>query len=271
MAGSVMSAMIRIVSQHAHGGGQTRHAWKGSADVINARGYNTCAIDLRGHGDSDWAEDGNYSMEAFADDLVTVSKFIGRPPILVGASLGGIAAMIAAGEVDTKCFKALVLVDITPSMNREGVEKIVGFMSDNLSDGFSSPEHAAESISAYLPNRTKPKNLDGLMKNLRIDAAGRYRWHWDPRFIEGARSQSASRDPERIEKVVTKISIPIALIRGRNSELVTDEEVARFQQLVPEALYYNVENAGHMVAGDSNSIFNRALIEHLEYLENRSV
>lgn len=251
----------------AHGGGQTRYAWRESAKVIHEMGYTTCTVDLRGHGDSDWDSKGDYSMEAFAQDLILVSQEMPTKPIVVGASLGGIASMIAAGEIDPDCFKALVLVDITPTMDMNGVEKIISFMGAHLKDGFASLEEAAEVIAAYMPHRKAPKNLDGLKKNLRRDENGRYRWHWDPLFIEGTMRPSASRDPIRLVQGVKNISVPIALIRGRMSELVTEEAVLEFKKLVPTARYFDVSGAGHMVAGDSNDVFNDALVEYLQWLK----
>jgi len=148
----------------AHGGGQTRHAWRKSAQLLVAAGFQSICIDLRGHGQSDWSPDADYSIESFAGDLLCICDQLEQKPALVGASLGGIAAMIAAGELRPDVFSAVVFVDVTPHMEPAGVEKIVGFMSEHLVEGFASLEDAAEVIASYLPNRPKPKDLSGLKK-----------------------------------------------------------------------------------------------------------
>ena len=220
-------------------------------------------LDLRGHGDSEWSESGDYRLEAFAHDLLEVCETLDRPPVLIGASLGGVAAMIAAGELQPEPFAAVIFVDVTPTMEMSGVEKITGFMSAHLDDGFASLEEAADVISEYLPHRKRPANLSGLAKNLRQGEDGRYRWHWDPRFMSGDSRPSASRDPNRLSSAVRNITAPILLVRGRMSELVSEESVRQFLDLVPHASYVDVANAGHMVAGDDNDVFTSAIAEFL--------
>jgi len=247
----------------AHGGGQTRHAWQSSARLLADKGMHALSLDLRGHGESAWAADADYSMEAFAHDLIAVAAKLPKPPVLVGASLGGISGMIAAGELGKNAFEALVLVDITPKMDERGVEKIVSFMGQDLEHGFESLEAAAQSIATYLPHRKPSKNLDGLKKNLRLGEDGRYRWHWDPKFMTGTPRPSASKDPDRLSQAVQAAQIPLLLIRGKMSELVTEEAVEDFLKIVPHAKYTDVSGAGHMVAGDNNEVFTQALIEFL--------
>jgi len=179
-----------------HGGGQTRHAFAGTARRLAAAGWTAIAVDQRGHGDSDWSPDGLYSFLNFAEDAAVVAATLkdrfGLPPVVVGASLGGCAALIAEGEA-TKAgipprFSAIVLVDVTPRFDIEGAKKIVGFMADRVSQGFASIEEAADAVANYLPHRPRPKSLEGLKKNLRLGGDGRWRWHWDPRFVTGKTS-----------------------------------------------------------------------------------
>jgi|CXWJ01.1.fsa_nt_gi pimeloyl-ACP methyl ester carboxylesterase len=249
----------------AHGGGQTRHAWQACGKILGQHGYRAISLDLRGHGESDWAPDGDYSIERFAEDLLSVADKLSEAPVLVGASLGGIAGLIAQGEyakAGRRGFAALVLVDITPRMNMEGVQKVIGFMSSNLEMGFASLEEAADAIGQYLPGRPRPKSLSGLAKNLRLKN-GRYYWHWDPRFINGTHRPQGSSDPERLEQAARAISVPTLLVRGNKSELVDADAVRRFSELVPHHEFVDVANAGHMVAGDSNDVFNTAVLDFL--------
>ncbi|MDH3642696.1 MAG: alpha/beta hydrolase [Gammaproteobacteria bacterium] len=246
----------------AHGGGQTRHAWRGAGEALAGAGYYSICLDLRGHGASAWCPEGDYRIEDFAQDLLSVCETFDTRPVLVGASLGGIAAMVAAGEIDPLVFRSVVFVDVTPHMEMNGVDKILGFMREHLDEGFGSLQEAADAISGYLPQRPKPRDLSGLEKNLR-EIDGRYFWHWDPKFVTGVNRPSASRDPERLAKAVGNINAPILLVRGRMSELVSQECVDKFLELVPHAEFVDVVDAGHMVAGDRNDVFNEAVVGFL--------
>ena len=252
-----------------HGGGQTRHAWARPARELAEAGWCTIAIDLRGHGQSDWVESGNYAFADFAADNAAVACQIearfGHKPVVVGASLGGISALLAQGEAEEPLFAALVMVDITPRVEREGMNHIRGFMSSKVAEGFGTIEEAAEAVAAYLPNRKRPPSIDGLKKNLRLHDDGRYRWHWDPRFINGPRPIDNGRDDvePRFVAAAQGIDIPTLLVRGRQSELVKDVHVRDFLDLVPHARYTDISDAGHMVAGDKNDIFAAAVAEFL--------
>ncbi len=245
-----------------HGGGQTRHSWGSTARALAADGWYALALDLRGHGDSAWAPDGDYSFDAFVADLRVVLAGLARPPVLVGASLGGITSLLAEGESERPVAAALVLVDVVPSLDREGVQRILEFMHAGKG-GFASLDEAADSIAEYLPHRPRPSDLSGLRKNLRLHGDGRYRWHWDPRFLTGDRRPAATRNPDRLRAAARAVGVPTLLVRGRKSELVTAEGVREFLALVPHARFVDVAEAGHMVAGDRNDVFTEAVREFL--------
>ena len=247
----------------AHGGGQTRHSWSGAARDLAARGWRVITLDLRGHGDSQWSPQGDYRLERFAEDLVCVADQLGGKPALVGASLGGLAGLYAETSIAPGSFSSLTLVDITPDMEASGVAKIMGFMGAHLKDGFESPGAAAEAIAAYLPNRPRPSDLSGLTKNLRRRPDGRYRWHWDPRFVACAQEEH-ERGPRRdMDEQVRQLKLPMHLIRGRMSELVSEAAARAFLALAPHAAFSDVAGAGHMVSGDRNDAFNSALTTFL--------
>ena len=173
-----------------HGGGQTRHAWAGTAETLARAGWYAISLDQRGHGESDWAADGDYDRMRYADDVADVASALDAKPVLVGASLGGISSLLAIDRVHSgkhpapdPLARALVLVDIATRMEPEGLDRIFEFMQA-APDGFASLEEAADAVAGYNPHRPRPKDLSGLKKNLREGADGRWRWHWDPRFIE---------------------------------------------------------------------------------------
>lgn len=252
----------------AHGGGQTRHAWGKAASVLAGEGWRAIAVDARGHGESDWSEAGDYDLERFAADLREIASQLGTPPALVGASLGGLSALIAQGEAEHPVFSAIVLVDITPETDPAGVDRIRGFMAANADEGFASLDEAADAISAYLPHRKRPKDHSGLAKNLRLRPDGRYRWHWDPKFLHRA-PNSTARSPERLNEATRNVRVPLLLVRGRASEVVGEQQVKAFLDAAPHAEYVDVSDAGHMVAGDRNDAFNEAVIGFLRRLRTK--
>jgi non-heme chloroperoxidase len=242
-----------------HGGGQTRASWKRAVTVVAARGYRAISLDLRGHGDSGWAPDGDYRLERMAEDLEAVAKVLSGPAVYVGASMGGLTALLAIGECGLPA-SGLVLVDVAPQLEPAGSEKIGAFMRGNP-NGFASLDEAADAVAAYLPHRPRPKDTSGLMKNLRV-RDGRLHWHWDPQFIEG-RAFGRSIESPRLEEAASRLKIPTLLIRGGLSQVVSPEGARAFLALAPHAEFVDVSGADHMVAGDDNDAFNTAVVDFI--------
>jgi len=242
-----------------HGGGQTRHAWGGTARTLAQRGWYAVALDLRGHGDSEWCPEGDYMIDTYVADLHKVLGHFRQKPVLVGASLGGMTSLITEGEAPQSVSTALVLVDITPRVEQEGVDRILAFMSA-YPNGFANLDECADHIASYIPHRPRPTDLRGLAKNLRLGKDGRYRWHWDPNMINPRRRR---RDPERLLAAARSLKVPTMLVRGKISDVVSDETTNEFLEAVPHAKYVDVADAGHMVAGDRNDLFSKAVIEFL--------
>jgi non-heme chloroperoxidase len=247
-----------------HGGGQTRHAWGRTAARLATHGRFVITIDHRGHGDSDWPADGDYDLASFAGDVRAIAAWLGRPPAVVGASLGGLAALLAEGE-HAPLLRALVLVDVAPRMEQEGVMRVISFMHSGL-DGFASLDEAADAIAAYLPHRKRPRDPAGLAKNLRQGADGRWRWHWDPRFVRRERGDP-SFEHARLAAAARALRIPTLVVRGRMSDVLSDAGVRELRELVPHAEYADVAGAAHMVAGDDNDAFSAAVLEFLERVD----
>jgi pimeloyl-ACP methyl ester carboxylesterase len=243
-----------------HGGGQTRHAWKGTGRSLGAAGYHAVAFDARGHGDSEWASDGDYSQDAMVEDLTRIISALGdQRPVLVGASMGGGTSLVAVGE-DHVDATALVLVDIAPRIEPGGVTKISAFMNRNP-DGFASLQEVADAIASYQPHRPRPTNLDGLAKNVRLREDGRYHWHWDPKFRAGHRDLDQRQ--HRLEACARSLTLPTLLVRGGLSDILTEEGAQEFLEMCPHAEYVNVTGAAHMVAGDRNDVFADAVTDFL--------
>jgi pimeloyl-ACP methyl ester carboxylesterase len=256
-----------------HGGGQTRHAWRKTAGKLAAAGWVAYALDQRGHGDSDWVESGAYTFGDFAADAAAVADELaarhGVRPVSVGASLGGIASLMAEGTAQQEgrppVFAILVLVDVTPRVDGEGVAKIRAFMGAHAREGFATVAQAADAVAAYLPHRPRPRSHDGLRKNLRLHADGRWRWHWDPRFLDGTRTDptDVAQREQLLRQAARGLRTPVLLVRGGASEVVGEDHLRDFLELVPHAHYADVAGARHMVAGDRNDRFAAAMLAFL--------
>lgn len=249
----------------AHGGGQTRHAWGETARLLAEQGKYAIALDLRGHGESDWDKQARYDFQHYASDLTDIVQQLGQKPAAVGASLGGISALIAHHINNQELFSELVLVDITPRVEMDGLGRIRDFMLEHAEKGFASLEEAAAFVASYTPNRKRSNNTDGLKKNLRLGDDGRYRWHWDPKFFAKRPDQKREGHVKftLMEEAARALTIPTLLVRGKISDLVSPEGAQEFLDLVPHAEFVDIEEAGHMVAGDKNDIFSSAVIRFL--------
>lgn len=246
-----------------HGGGQTRHSWGTALDAASARGLHAITVDLRGHGDSDWAPDGDYRIDAHVGDIRAIVATLPDPPVLVGASLGGLASLLTVGESPAPIARGLVLVDVVPQIEMEGAQEIRGFMTGNP-DGFATVEDAADAVATYLPHRKRPSDPTGLMKNLRRHADGRLYWHWDPAMLEDIKGLDPADREARFTRAATRVRAPTLLIRGGMSRIVSMDGVAAFQSAIPHSEFINIEQADHMVAGDANDAFNAPLLDFLD-------
>ena len=250
-----------------HGGGQTRHSWKNGFEALVGAGYRVISLDARGHGDSDWDPFGDYGLDALVADLRSVLAQVPKSPILIGASLGGMTALAAVGETVEPIARALVLVDITPTFDTRGTDHIAAFTNANLS-GFADLDEVADAVARFNPNRPRPRSVSGLKRNLR-ERSGRFYWHWDPRFLSHGELR-----PDlvqvRLEAATQRVKVPTLLIRGEQSDVVGDAEVAHFQALLPGAECITVGGAGHMVVGDRNDAFNHGILEFIASVDRRN-
>ncbi|WP_099024064.1 alpha/beta fold hydrolase [Mycolicibacterium palauense] len=241
-----------------HGGGQNRFSWKNTGQVLAERGFHVVAVDTRGHGDSDRAPGADYALEKLTADVRHVMDAIGRPVSLIGASMGGLTGILVAHEAGPDRVTKLVLVDVVPRFEKTGSARIRDFMFNHV-HGFDSLDEAAEAVAAYLPHRAKPRSPEGLKKNLRR-RDGRWYWHWDPAFLTKPTDDPFERT-DKLEAAAQELQIPILLIRGKLSDVVSTEGVNDFLQKVPAAEFVELTGAGHTAAGDDNDAFSEVVVE----------
>lgn len=252
-----------------HGGGQTRWSWQSTLEVLGRSGWRACSFDLRGHGESDWSPDADYAFASFAADVARVAEAVGEQPALVGASLGGLAALLAVGEHlgPRPLARALVLVDVAPRIETEGAERVRAFMQRHVETGFGSLDEVLDAVQEYNPHRPRPADTSGIERNLRRGEDGRWYWHWDPAYMLGrpraAAEQGLSLERERLQAAARALTVPTLLVRGRMSDILSEEGAREMLELAPHARYVDVADAGHMVAGDRNDAFNAAVVDFL--------
>jgi len=255
-----------------HGGGQTRHAWTDTAHLLAASGFCAVSLDARGHGDSDWCPRGDYSADALVRDLRAILGSFSSPPYLVGASMGGLTALLTLGEDHTLDCRGLVLVDVAARLESDGVRRIIDFMRQHTA-GFESLEQARDAVNAYNPTRKASASPAGLLKNLRHAPDGRLFWHWDPAFLGDVSMEGSGKgmfDPARLDGAAARLTLPVLLIRGFHSDVLSEEGARDLLARIPQARYQVVEQAGHMVVGDRNNAFTHAVLEFLNHAGDTS-
>ena len=240
-----------------HGGGQNRFSWKNTGQVLADSDFHVVAVDTRGHGDSDRSPSADYSLESLTADVLHIIDAVGRPVALIGASMGGLTGILVARAAGPDKVTKLVLVDVVPRFEKTGSARIRDFMFNHV-HGFDSLEEAADAVASYLPHRTKPRSVEGLKKNLRL-REGRWYWHWDPAFLTKPGDDPFTRT-DKLETAAAEPQIPILLIRGKLSDVVSTEGVEDFLAKVPRAEFVELTGAGHTAAGDDNDAFSDAVV-----------
>jgi pimeloyl-ACP methyl ester carboxylesterase len=276
------------------GGGQTKHSWGELCSQLSERGHAVLNMDLRGHGDSEWSSKQYYKAWMFGEDTLLCADYVkklmlkqygvSQKPIVVGASMGGLAAIFACGSPrGQEAIGGLILVDIAARLEVQGVERIVNFMTA-FPNGFESVDAAADAVSHYM-GKARPTDVSGLEKNLRYDSSiHRWKWHWDPSFLNHGinnaskvvqfgnsntefesddarlnnvdyRDDSLESREARLEEMARCIRCPTLIIRGKSSDVLSYDGIKHFLDLVPHAEWKDIQNAEHMVAGDQNDVF----------------
>jgi len=240
-----------------HGGAQTAHSWDDFAPAVRGD-YHVYALDQRGHGDSDWAPDGDYSRDIQCEDVEAFVSALGLSPfILTGLSMGGINAITYAARYPEKV-RALIIVDVGPEIETRGRENIQNFTRIDELDSF---EAFIERAHRFNPRRSLDNLRQRLSHNLKQLPSGKWTWKFDQqRLNAGIRSGIG---PEGLWEDVRKIRCPTLIVRGGESDILTPEAAQRLQAVIPNSKLTVVPGAGHSVMGDNPVGFNAAVQEFL--------
>ncbi len=240
-------------------GAQTKRSWAGAAKALADAGRYAITVDLRGHGDSAWAADGRYDLDAYMGDLKAVLAQLPARPIVIGVSIGGIAALVTLGEGTDQLARGLILVGVAPWMNRRLAQDTSRRLAAQI-DGFDTIEEAGKAYAEMHPFEGAP-DPEALLDNLNRDIDGRYYWRWDPRFLNGMNLKEIA---PRLEAAAARISVPTLILKGTLSKMVADEDMKRLQSLIPNAELVDIEGAAHHIGTEQADLFNATLLEFLE-------
>lgn len=245
-----------------HGGGQSAWTWQRVAGRL-AGSYRVLAPDLRGHGDTDWSPAGEYTIDAYRDDINAFARELRLPPfVLVGMSLGGMTALSYAGTYGAD-LRGLVMVDIAPEIEAAGRDRIVGFMSGR--EGFASLDEAVAYAHAFNPRRDPGQLRRTLPRNLRTLPDGSLTWKWDPAFIRHARDGTPEErfGLQDLWSAAARVPCPALVVHGMESDILSRGAGERLAAALPHGRFVSIEGAGHSVQGDNPHSLGEALEQFL--------
>lgn len=250
-----------------HGGGQSRSAWRGAARRLAQAGYRAVAMDLRGHGASDWSAGGNYSFDDYADDLARTIDLAGGRAVLVGASLGGHVSVVTAARHPAKV-TALALADVTPWIDEGEIGTDIRAAMRRMGEGVSSLDEAAELV-ARLRGDVPRSDVSGLRKHLRQRADGRWYWLWDPAYLT-EENLSHGGEGGLFVAEARRLQCPLLVMRAECSTVTTPQQVDQFRAAIPWLRDVVIAGAGHMVTGDVNDAYADEILPFLASLDSQT-
>jgi pimeloyl-ACP methyl ester carboxylesterase len=249
-----------------HGGGQTCRTW----DVVChelAPDYSCIALDLRGHGDSEWSYESDYRIEAHAADTAALIDALDLPRlVIVGMSLGGMTGLhYALGHPDRVA--GFVAVDVGPWVDVEGGAPIRQFMQEVAS--LDELEQFVDAALRFNPRRDARLLRHSLWNNLRSCPDGRLMWKTDLRQL-GDRSTAVTAGLGALQERIADLRCPTLIVRGSDSPILREEHARRFAEAIPNGRSIAIEGAGHNVQGDQPAALVRALRDFLDEIEASS-
>jgi len=255
-AGRTVSSLVWALSDpqlvFVHGGAQNAHTWD---TVALALGVSLVAVDLPGHGHSDWREDGAYTPANLAADIaVAIARLAPNAAAVIGMSLGGLASLELAGR-RPDLVRKLMLVDITPGVNQQKAKAVIDFVDGPQS--FASFDELLARTIQHNPTRSESSLRRGILHNAHPTAAGDWQWNYDRRGHARSRDE-ISAGPDAVELLsmsplwdrFSRLTCPITLVRGSLSPVVDDEDVAEALRRQPALRVEVVDGAGHSIQGD---------------------
>ncbi len=243
-----------------HGGALTAHTWDLCCLALRDD-YHCLALDQRGHGDSDWAPDADYSLVAQREDVKGFAEAIGLDRfVLVGMSMGainGLAYAIAHPET----LSALVLIDAGPNVRRPGSSRIRNFVNGGAEP--SSLEAIIERALEFNPRRDPLILRRSLMHNLRRQEDGNWVWKYDRRRFQAMGGDQHAVERRSLADGLAKVTCPTLVVRGAESDVFHDEDAERLAAGLPAGRWVKIPKAGHTVQGDNPKDLVAALREFL--------
>ncbi|MBI4202505.1 MAG: alpha/beta hydrolase [Chloroflexi bacterium] len=238
-----------------HGRTNSAHTWDFTALAFHDS-FHVIALDQRGHGESDWSPNGDYSLNAHVPDIHAFVQALGLRSIhLVGHSMGGRNSLVYASQHPERV-KALVLVDVGPQTERSEAGNFRGWR--HLPEETESFEEFVRTAHELNPRRTLEQLRGSLAHQLRRFPNGKWSWKWDPALREADTSGWSN---ERLWECVSRLRCPTMMVRGGESGLISDATVQRMTQMIPGMKAVVVPGAGHQVAGDRPALFHQSLRE----------
>ena len=233
-----------------HGSLQQSHTWDFVALSL-CQDWHVLALDARGHGDSEWDPEGDYSLDAHQRDLDGFAEALGLDQfVLVGHSMGGRNAYVFTSR-HPEAVRALVIVDTGPEPGAEGETRIRRFRE--LPDELDSYEEFATRVQEYT-GREREQVLGSLKYNIRARPDGKWSWKYD-KVMRAPGFRPAGWPPEKLWGCLAGIRCPTLLVRGGNSDIFAPEVMERMLQVMPQSTSVVVPRAGHLVAGDNPADF----------------
>jgi pimeloyl-ACP methyl ester carboxylesterase len=240
-----------------HGGSLTAHTWDLICLSLSDR-YRCIAIDMRGHGESEWPADADYALETMAEDIGgVIDQLALQRPVVVGMSLGGLTSLRLAGE-RSATLAGLVIVDVGPDLHTDGAQQIVAFTQQDQE--MDSVEDFVARAMRFNSTRRPELLRRSLLHNLRKLPSGRWTWKWDKRRMHAPDFERMKADHARLWDSVAKIVCPTLIVRGDRSRVFFDADGEKLAGAIEGASFVVVENSGHTVQGDNP----RGLLDVLE-------